>query len=1111
MLNRKGSIDRDQLAALLWPDDDESESRANLRRHIHHLQHALNPNGDLAPVVLRDGPRMKWNPEAPVSFDVDEFERLSASPQTLADAVEVYAGDLLDSIYEDWLIPQRERLRLLYIDSLNALVEQHRSRRDFKTAVAYTQRVLQADPWREDAIRRLMMLRFDVGDRSGALAEYLQFSRRLRNEMDLEPMPETFAAYENIRQNSTVPSQQTGPAEVEQRAEIALPFVGREESMAVLRAKWDQAARGHGSAVLISGEGGIGKSRLASELALLAESQGARFLFGAATAVESAPYDAVTQAIRAALPVYSQLKLEPTWKAALSALLPELRESGASPLMHVEPESEQLRLFEAVSQVFVALAKGRPVLLIVEDVHLAGAGSANLLAHLARRAAGASLLLIITYRSEEASRQHPIRELRRIIEQQRLGKHLALPPLSRDAVALIATSSNLSQLANEFYERSEGNPFFLSEILRLHLEGSNVSMPGSSGVSSLISARTATLSEPALALAEAAAVIGSTFDVELLKEVCEWDESAMLDALDEILDRQLIRESSAGHSDFSFRHHLIHSAIYQGCAEETRKRRHRRIARALQELHPECLSDLHATVAFHLDRADVHAEAARHYLEAALSAQALFANLEAIGLAKRGLLICSDAVIGTTLGLLLEELYARIGDRNAQHEQLTQLEHGAPLGRASGIEADILLRRIALHNCLGNREEEAAALRKLDEQSAACANDTLNASRLLAWARYYKATGTYEPAITAARQTLLLPAVQSDTASKGDALCMLAELYSGTGDYQAAACTLDEVQHLGDSGENTLSLARALRVSVRLAMDERNFPAARIAGEKLLALCERIGDQKGKANAHAGLGAAIGRSFDLAAARCHYQAAIEMYRSLGEQHGIAIVSLNEGTLSVLMGDCKAALRAYATAAALFQSLRDRRGEALCALNSSLCKLYLEDFEEAAVAARSALRLSGTLASPSLRANALANLGAAERERGEFEHAIRHMNEGITIRRMLNERVDLAADLCDLGLTYLRSLDLSSAGRVLDDLLLVNASDTEQMLFPQYFGWVKSALLRAAGRQEEARTTLIAAHEEFERRRRMIPQAHTRTTYASLPFNKRITEEFTAAG
>ncbi len=1110
LLNRKAPVDREQLTSVFWPDDDEAKSRANLRRHLSQLQHVLNPSSHQPPVIVADGKTVQWNPLVPLWFDVEEFERLSASPASLDDAVHLYTGDLMDTVHDEWVFRYRERLRLLYIADLDALAFEHRSRRDFKGALTYIQQALRADSWREDAIRQSMNVRFELGDRAGALAEYLDFAKRLRMEMDLDPMPETVAAYEAIRRNTSVLERSGTMTETDKRAKSAvLPFTGRQEILSLLTARWSQAARGHGNVVLLSGEAGIGKSRIAAELALLAEAEGARVLMGAAAAVESSPYDAVSQALRMAIPLYPHLKLAPVWHESLSALLPELRRGKApvETLPALAPGREELRLFEAVAQLLLELTKTRPVLLVVEDVHLAGTGTANLLGYLARRVSEAHLLIVISYRDEEVSRAHPVRALRRLLEEPGFAKHVSLGPLSCDTVALIAKARGVPELAEQLFADSEGNPFFLTEMLRSHAEGATALGTGIDGIPAWILKRAASLSERAQSLVEAAAVIGANFDVELLKEVCGWDESALLDALDELLDRQLIRESAVGASDFAFGHHLIHAAIYDRCSVATKKRRHRRIARALCELYPARLDDLAPQIAFHLANAGQNEAAAPYYLRAARSAQRLFANRDAVEFAGRGLAGCTDASTRIELSLLLESLYARIGDRTAQAEQLAALERDAAGDEVTRVRSNLLLRRIAFHHSLGDRAQEAAALIELDALQEDHSEESLEAARHVARALYHKALGENAPAITAARRALALQSADTDLTDRGTSHCLLAELYSGDGRYHDAAAELAAAREVANLTADTVLLARVLSAAVKLEMDERNFTSARDAGAQLLALFDRIGDREGAADAHAGLGAAIGRAFDVTLAETHYRAAAELYRALGKQQGEAVVFLNVGTLRLLTGDCSAALLAYESAKPIFRSLKDVRGELLCELNSSLCSLYLGDPTAAAERAHVALCLARTLANRSLEAHALANLGAAERDRGQYAAGIAHMTEGIAIRRTLNEGADLLADLCDLGLAYLDTSDLTGAAAVLETFAQAEQHDVDQMMFPQYFDWVKSTLLGALGRDEESQDALRRAYAEYKRRLSTIPDKGARPMYRWLPFNDAIGRAF----
>lgn len=401
LLHQDEKVSRERLSFLLWPDNEENKARANLRRHILLLQKAI-PSDAALPWIIADHSFVQWNPECACELDVAHFERLSENASSLAEAARLYSGDLLGDLYDDWIIPERERLRRMQTVNLERLLEQHRRNRDFAGAISSAQALLAHDPWREDTVRSLMSLRYESGDRAGALQEYENFAARLRHDMQVDPMPETVAKNEAILRldSSFDQSVRDGAGQDETAVSTIRPFVGRDAEVRRLEEWWGRAARGHGRVVLIGGESGIGKSRLASELSHVAETQGGRIILGRTTHPEKAPYQAVVEALRGALPMISALEIEPIWLAAASTLLPELRDFQRKlpKLAPLEPQRHQVRLFEALARCIEGIAHARPLVVILEDLHWAGAGTAAFLAYLARRVGNQPVLAVATYR-----------------------------------------------------------------------------------------------------------------------------------------------------------------------------------------------------------------------------------------------------------------------------------------------------------------------------------------------------------------------------------------------------------------------------------------------------------------------------------------------------------------------------------------------------------------------------------------------------------------------------------------------------------------------------------------------------------------------------------------
>lgn len=202
LLHRDRSIPRDLLAGLLWGDVRQGEALANLRRHLHDLRRALPPPPEAVPWVIAKGAALQWNPAAACWLDVAEFERLGGRPGHLAEAVELYTGDLLPEVYEDWCRAPRDRLRGLYLAALTRLVADGRARGDYPAAIDYARRGLRHDPLHEPLGRALVALLYVGGDRAGAVQSYRALAERLQADLGVDPMPETRAVYRAVVENA---------------------------------------------------------------------------------------------------------------------------------------------------------------------------------------------------------------------------------------------------------------------------------------------------------------------------------------------------------------------------------------------------------------------------------------------------------------------------------------------------------------------------------------------------------------------------------------------------------------------------------------------------------------------------------------------------------------------------------------------------------------------------------------------------------------------------------------------------------------------------------------------------------------------------------------------
>ncbi|HEY0797532.1 MAG TPA: BTAD domain-containing putative transcriptional regulator, partial [Candidatus Baltobacteraceae bacterium] len=265
LLNRDRVIARDSLAYTLWPDEPEADARAKLRRHLYLLHNDVLPPYDGKQWILTDARTVRWNPAAPLWLDVAEFDRLACDPQTASAAAELYNGDLLADIDDEWLAQRRAQYRERFFELLMRLATVRRTRGDFSAALGYVKILLQHDPWREDGVRLFMELRHQLGDRASAMREYRDFARRLKDEVGVEPMPETVRLFETMSAIVEAQSATFTEASIPRNDNLPVQLTslhGRESDLSEVRGLIEQSRL-----VMLAGAAGVGKSRLAIEVA----------------------------------------------------------------------------------------------------------------------------------------------------------------------------------------------------------------------------------------------------------------------------------------------------------------------------------------------------------------------------------------------------------------------------------------------------------------------------------------------------------------------------------------------------------------------------------------------------------------------------------------------------------------------------------------------------------------------------------------------------------------------------------------------------------------------------------------------------------------------------
>ncbi len=426
-------------------------------------------------------------------------------------------------------------------------------------------------------------------------------------------------------------------------------LIGRSAEMTALQECIEAAASAQGGVVLLSGEAGIGKSRLVTELQREASALEFQLLGGQCFPTDrSCPYAPLLDLLHAFLAPLSASQIATALGPSARVLLPLLPErvqhlpemASLPPLSSLDAEQEQRRLFATLAEVITKQASSRPVLLVMEDMHWSDESTLEFLLFFARRTAAFRLLLLLTYREEEVGQS--LRSFLAHLDRERLRQDIALVSLSRAhtetmlLTILPGAASLPAGMLDALYGLTEGNPFFLEEVLKTVLMAGELvwvedgwhwkrtdtwRIPRS--LQDVIELRLTRVSTDARRVLQLAAVAGRRFDFALLQRITQHDEASLVELMREVIAAQLVMEESA--EQFAFRHALTQQAIAAGLLARERRALHGTIAQALEQLHAAALDSSLADLAYHCTEAERWSDALEYAKRAAEQAQALSA------------------------------------------------------------------------------------------------------------------------------------------------------------------------------------------------------------------------------------------------------------------------------------------------------------------------------------------------------------------------------------------------------------------------------------------------------------------------------------------------------
>lgn len=659
---------REALAARLWPGVLDESARASLRTALSKLRAALGPAAGFLHAT-RESVALAASKD--VWTDVAELQRLMDEVEVEVEveaALALWTGELLPDFEHDWVDERRDELRERFGETLARAAQSAETDGDLATALRLTRRRTALDPLAEEPQRELIRRLWRAGDRVAALAAYDRFSQRLREQLGAAPSAATREIAAAVRSGAAAIEHGGGgrteetanppagdgwggagalPRTLQSAVTSTYPFVGREAELAWLHECWTRAEDGV-VAVVMGGEPGIGKTRLAAELGRAVHRRGAQVLYGRCDEGLAVPYQPFAEALRPLAEAASVQRLLGELghlTPELGRLLPEL--GGLGEPVRGDPESGRLALFESVAALVEAGTCRERALIIVDDVHWAAAPTLWMWRHLIRSERPIRALVVCTYRDTELDPGQPLARMLADLHRDDSVQRASIGGLAGSAIAELLEAAvgpadaHAAQLVRELETQTAGNPFFIRELLA-HAADSRVGSAAGvaaagldvpEGLRHVIGQRVARLSPPAQRALRVAAVAGVTFSFLLLERVLD-EGAAVLDALDEAVAARLLIELQ--HGEYAFAHALVCETIYEQIGAARRMRLHGQLGTALEALDDEAVEAL----AHHFAQAapDGHgAKAAAYALAAGRSATARLGYEEAADHYERGL------------------------------------------------------------------------------------------------------------------------------------------------------------------------------------------------------------------------------------------------------------------------------------------------------------------------------------------------------------------------------------------------------------------------------------------------------------------------------------------
>ncbi len=1053
---------RDLLAGSFWPDMPEGRARRRLSHTLWQIQDVVS-DGQLSHLAVT-ADTLAFDTAARYWLDIEEFDRsfknadqARRSPgSTMAEAaalrscVDLYRGDFLAGFFDDWVIADQDHYRQRYLTALSRLVDMTKAGGAYEEALTYARSLTHHDPLSESAHQEVMRICFLLGRTSEAVQQYERCRSMLAEELGAEPSSSTNELYEKVlrqRRAGIRPTPGDGRT-VLLGSRADTPFVGRDEERRGLVDHLERVLAGPGGVVLVEGEPGVGKTRLALEAAEDAEWRGFEVSWGRCSPGALRPFAPLTEVLESLSPLRAEQLAEQVPQVFLREALrlaPELsdRVQAGSPASPLRPAEESTRMKEALVHTLGALGRIAPHLIIIDDVQWADEDTLGVLTQMGPRLASSRIMLLLLYRSEEARGDPAVWDVLRDLDRSVGLGRVVLAPLSvfelGDMVKRTLGLTRLDpSLASKLHRRTGGNVLFAVEtLLALRDQGlfelgddpsvaleshfSGEGMTVAPRVRSVIDSRMSLLGATVSEVCEVAAVCGDPSALDVLAGATDLPRRAVLDALDELLHRGLIRDQGGG--QFRMAHDQVRQVVYERIEPQRRAALHRRVAETLASTLPDEVE----SIGHHYREAGAHDQAASFLFRAGLRAE----GLHAYSTARLHLLAARAAMVD-----------AGWADAN-QYEVLAHLE--------------------GVLSILGRRGEQAEVLASMTLLVDSSDVRTGDLERRRSWLRSH--TGDFHGAEESARLSVSIEEASGDLSALSASLVALGTCVRWSGRPLEAVPHLEAAVAAAASDDRRRAVALTELSSTLIEVQRSAEAMPRL--EEAMTIFRDLGDVRGEAEVSGIEARALRQQGESMRAAVRYQEAIELCRRIGYRHGEGVNLVNLGNLHNLMGQVGEAIAAYDQAALVFAELGNTRGEAMVLANAASARHnLLGDDERAHADAVRARRRFADIGDPAGEAQCFEILAGIAARRGGTDEARLLLMDSLDSLAGSGDRFLEGQHLRSLATLLLESGESRAALETLDRADRLSKEAGLDHLAVELMS-IRAAALSAEGRRAEA--------------------------------------------